>query len=438
MIYDDAKEKQPGKTGTVLSIWISLVILAVLSGCSGSGNKGDGSTGRPELYARQPHMQSRWASFENPTAEKGKAGLENKGAKGHAFDSIAPGETKVLLDVRGAGIVNRIWMTMNPRSPELLRSLRIEMFWDDAPTPAVSAPLGDFFCHILGRGVSVDNELFSNPNGNAFNCYIPMPFKKAARIVVVNDSETTFIQFYYDVDINLTDRPDENALYFHAYWRRERWTKLGEDYEILPPVKGEGRYLGAHVGVITRPDNIGWWGEGGLKIYLDGDSEHPTMMGTGTEDYMGAAWGMPVFKSRYQGCLITDNEHGFHAFYRYHIPDPVYFHQDCRVTMQQIGCTHRETALSLMEKGVPFKAHSIFYVGKAGTKFVRLLDMDPVPDIKDITMPEGYDQEYIFYYRTDDWSSVVFFYLDSPENGLPPMAGRDDRTTGIEGSIPLQ
>ncbi|MBN1290489.1 MAG: DUF2961 domain-containing protein [Candidatus Latescibacteria bacterium] len=418
--------------------WILSIAVFAFAGCIENNDDDDTSSDRTALYTKQPNKQSRWASFENPTAEKGKAGLENKGAKGHAFDSIKPGETKVLLDVHGSGVVNRMWMTMNPRSPELLRSLRIEMFWDDATTPAVSAPLGDFFCHILGQGVPVDNELFSNPNGNAFNCYIPMPFEKAARISVVNDSETTFIQFYYDVNFYLVDRPEEDALYFHAYWRHERWTELGKDYEILPQIKGEGRYLGTHIGVVVRPDNIGWWGEGGLKVYLDGDTEHPTLMGTGTEDYMGAAWGMPVFKSRYQGCLITDNKRGLHAFYRYHVPDPIYFHSDCRVTMQQIGCTHWETAHALMKKGVPFKAHSIFFVGEAGTKFVRLLDMDPTPELKDISVPEGFEHEYIFYYRTDDWSSVAFFYLDKPENGLPKIADKDDRILGIEGNIQVK
>ena len=149
---------------------------------------------------------------------------------------------------------------------------------------------------------------------------------------------------------------------------------------------------------------------------------------------MGAAWGMPTFGYPYQGCLTNDGDTGRHSFYRYHIPDPVYFHEDCRVTMQQIGCSHREILFPLMEKGVQVKPHSVFWVGDNDSKFVRLLDMDPVPDIEDLSIPEGYSREYIFYYRIDDWSAVAFFYLDSPENNLPKIASREDRVIGIEGN----
>ncbi len=388
-----------------------------------------------DLYRYKDNVNTRWASFENPTAEKGRGNIENKGAKGHAFDSLKPGETKIFLDVQSCGVINRIWMTLSDRRPEMLRSLIINMYWDNAPTPAVSAPLGDFFCHILGRGVPFDNALFSDPNGSAFNCFIPMPFRTAAKITVTNDSDKYIRQFYYDINFTLTDRHDDDVLYFHAHWRRERMTTLGKDFEILPLIKGSGRFVGTHIGVITTPENIGWWGEGEINFYLDGDAEYPSLVGTGTEDYIGAALGMPVFKSRYQGCLTHDDERGLHSIYRYHIPDPVYFHTDCRVTMEQIGCLNRENVISLMERGVPTKVHSIFYVRGNDSKFIRLLDMDPVPDIKDIPKPEEWDSEYLFYYRIDDWSAVSFFYLDSPENGLPEIVGREKRIVGLEGNL---
>ena len=129
--------------------------------------------------------QTRWASFENPSGIKGQGAKENMGAKGHAFNCIKAGEGKNLLDIKGCGIITRIWMTVQTDCQRaLLRALRIEMYWDGTSTPAVSAPLGDFFGIALGIRVPFESELFSDPRGRSFNCYIPMPFRKAARIVI--------------------------------------------------------------------------------------------------------------------------------------------------------------------------------------------------------------------------------------------------------------
>ncbi len=290
-----------------------------------------------ELYRRRPDADTRWASFENPSAAKGKAAADNKTAKGHAFEPFRSGETKVLLDVKGSGTIRRIWMTLPERDPQMLRSLRLDMFWDGSPQPAVSVPMGDFFGAILGRAVRLENELFANPEGRSFNCYIPMPFRSAARIVITNESGRDLDSFFYDVDVLMTSRPDPDALYFHAAFRRERWTELGRDFELLPRVRGEGRFLGVHVGVITPQDVTGWYGEGEVKMYIDGDSDLPTIAGTGSEDYIGTGWGQGLFQNRYQGSTVADGTAHQWAFYRYHVPDPVYFHKDLRVTLQQIG-----------------------------------------------------------------------------------------------------
>ena len=132
-----------------------------------------------ELLKIPNDTETRWSSFENPSAGKGSGGSENKKAKGHPSENIAPGETKVLLNVKGTGIIQRMWMTINDRSPAMLRSLRLEMYWDDQTKPAVSVPLGDFFGVGLGRKVSFQNALFSDPEGRSFTCYIPMPYRKA-------------------------------------------------------------------------------------------------------------------------------------------------------------------------------------------------------------------------------------------------------------------
>ncbi|MBN1291693.1 MAG: DUF2961 domain-containing protein [Candidatus Latescibacteria bacterium] len=350
--------------------------------------------------------------------------MSNKGAKGHAFETFSAGETKTLLDIQGCGTVHRIWMTISKRDPVSLRSVRIEMFWDNSATPAVSAPLGDFFCDIHGHMLAFENELFSNPEGRSFNCSIPMPFRTAAKITVTNDSDQDISHIFYDVNFILCESHENDVLYFHAYWSREHRTTIAQDFEILPSVKGSGRFIGTHIGVITNPGNVGWWGEGEFKAYLDGDSEHPTLAGTGTEDYIGTAWGQGVYNHTYQGCLIADGEKGMFGFYRYHINDPIYFHSDCRITMQQIGGTGKKEVLEQLQKGASIKPVSI----DAGEKgFIRLLEGDG-KRLDDASLPDGWTN----FYRRDDWSATAFFYLDSPENGLPKIATVKDRIAGLE------
>ncbi len=379
----------------------------------------------PDLARRRPDAETRWISFENPRGAKGAGGRENKGAKGHAFDSLKAGETKTLLRVQGAGSIRRMWMTFADRSPRMLRSLRLEMYWDNSAEPAVSVPLGDFFGAILGRPVPFESELFANPEGRSFVSYVPMPFRTGARITLTNESSSDIPALFYDVDYLLTEKPDEELLYFHARWRRERWTELGRDFEILPRVRGEGRFLGAHIGVITHPDNLGWWGEGEVKMYVDGDRTLPTIVGTGTEDYIGTAWGQGAFHNRYTGCLVNDEQKGQYSFYRYHVPDPVYFHKDLRVTIHSMGGNTKDKILELMLRGVPLKPVSIDDHGK----FTKLLESTTPQDLAANPAPPD---SWVNVYRKDDWSAVAFFYLDSPTDGLPKLAPPDKRTEGLE------
>ncbi|MGE5647575.1 MAG: glycoside hydrolase family 172 protein [Acidobacteriota bacterium] len=378
-----------------------------------------------DLARRRKDAETRWVSFENPTGAKGQAARENRGAKGHPFDSLKAGETKTLLNVEGAGSVRRIWLTIQNRSPKMLRSLRLEMFWDHASEPAVSAPLGDFFGAILGRLTAFDNELFSSPEGRSFNCVIPMPFRKGAKITLTNESGVDVPELFYQIDYVATPKPDEDSLYFHAYFNRVRWTNLGEDFEFLPRVRGEGRFLGVHFGVITNPVYTGWWGEGEVKMYVDGDTALPTLSGTGAEDYIGTGWGQGVFRNRYQGCLLADDKLGQYSSYRYHVPDPVYFHKDLRVTIQSLGGEEKAKVLEMLAKGAPLKPVTI---GGKGT-LIKLLELDQAPDLASPKFP---DDAWINSYRRDDWSSVAFFYLDSPVNGLPKIAPVEKRVEGLE------
>jgi Protein of unknown function (DUF2961) len=371
------------------------------------------------------NIQSRSVNFENKTGAKGEGGMENRGAKGHAFERLKAGERKVLFDVHGCGIINRIWFTLGKQDPKVLRSLKIEMYWDNARTPAVQAPFGDFFCDIFGKTSSFESYFFSNPQGRAFNCYVPMPFRKAAKIVVTNDSTNTF-NLYYDVDFTLTAPHDRSVMYFHAWWNRVPATKLGKDFIILPEVRGKGRYLGAHIGLMANPVymNLAWWGEGEVKIYLDGDTAYPTITGTGSEDYPGSGYGLGKFNHRFQGCLVADNKKGEYGFYRYHVPDPVFFQKNCKVTLQQMGSAPVKQVMELMDKGAPLEMVS-FVPDDTSQPFLKFLEMPAIPDIK--SLPPG----WVCFYRSDDLSAVAFFYLDSPVDGLPPMAALELRTKGI-------
>ena len=178
------------------------------------------------LYEKPRGVKTRWFSFENTEAGRGRAGMENQGAKGHAFDDLAAGETRTLLNVGGSGTVCRIWLTVGDRGPEMLRSLRLDMFWDGADRPAVSAPLGDFFGVAHGRRTPFECALFSDPEGRSFNCFIPMPFRHGARITLTNELPRRLAHLFYDVDILLGEEHSTETLYFHAHWRREspiRW-----------------------------------------------------------------------------------------------------------------------------------------------------------------------------------------------------------------------
>lgn len=156
------------------------------------------------MYLIPENVQTRWASPENPSAEKGRACFDNDGRKRHPFISLPAGASATLLDLRNtSGTVRRIWITIDDRRPKMLRGFKLEMFWDGAATPAVSVPLGDFFSLGLGRMTTFHSALFSSPEGRSFNCIIPMPFRTGARIVVTNETDVDLNSFYYDVDCRL-------------------------------------------------------------------------------------------------------------------------------------------------------------------------------------------------------------------------------------------
>ena len=320
--------------------------------------------------AKIKHGRSRAINAENPTGEKGKGGMASgvlgQSRKGSpCISELAPGSTTTLADITGPGEIRHIWITVTDRTQHdyfVLRDLILRFYWDDEEDPSVETPLGDFFCCGFGRGCIVNSlPIVVNPT-RGMNCFFPMPFNKRARITIENQHAQAIPAFFYQVDYVLFDEEMSDVSYFHAQWRREAITQKGKDYVILDKVKGKGHYVGTYLALTTLERY--WWGEGELKVYLDGDEEFPTICGTGTEDYFGGAWsfatqengktientyctpfmGYPYYSNN--DALVHNDYHNDdimpqRGFYRWHITDPILFDKDIKVTIQQIGVCHK-------------------------------------------------------------------------------------------------
>jgi hypothetical protein len=379
-----------------------------------------------ELY-KAPSAQTKtvWVSPENASGSKGSAGATNKGAKGRAFITLETGQKVEVLNTNGSGIVRRMWLSGTiPRSADQMQHVRIEMYWDGCKTPAVSAPIGDFFGLGLGKSKAYKNALFSNPEGRSFNFTIPMPFKKSAKIVLVNESSSHAL-IWYDINYTLEKVP-EDAMYFHAYWNHVSKTTLGADYEILPSLKGKGRFIGSNISVIS--DSLlrnTWFGEGEVKVYLDGDNKLPSLSGTGTEDYIGSGWGQGEYQDLHQGSLISDDKNGVYCFYRYHLPDPIFFNSDCKVTLQQIGNSSVENIRALIKKGANIKP--VFFIKQGSSSDIFNLKGNPpiTYGLLDTNFVNGIHNSFfdssnfgMNFYKSDEVSSTAYFYLTKPTNNL--------------------
>jgi hypothetical protein len=287
-------------------------------------------------------QQIRTISFENPSGAKGAAGSEHGGRKGAPNKILAPGEHLVLAEIAGPGRVRHLWMTFPPMPPEAMRALWMEVFYDDAKEPSVSVPCLDFFGLPHGRPAAYASALTAAQEGRGFNAWLPLPFARRIRIELTNGSRRRF-PFYYQVAYTLGPEPAD-AGFLHVAFRRENPTVLRRDFVIADGLAGPGRFLGCNVGirVLSEPD-FSWYGEGEVKMYLDGDGALPTWCGTGLEDYVGTAWGMGSHVTDLQGVPLVLQPPGaaampdFVSFYRWHVPDPITFRRDCRVTIQQIG-----------------------------------------------------------------------------------------------------
>jgi hypothetical protein len=298
--------------------------------------------------------ESRSLSAENPTGAKGAGGMATKKTAPipQAWDQaadlgrgwkIAPcipipaGKTVTLMNHEGPGVVRHMWITFEQK---WRRHLILRIYWDGEKNPSVECPLGDFLCQSWNKNQNISGLAINvNPSGG-MNCFFPMPFRQHARITVENDCPQDMTHFFYTINYTLEPVP-EDCLYLHAQFRRTNPVPYKEAYTILDGVQGHGHYVGTFMS--WQQNNAGWWGEGEIKMYLDGDKAWPTICGTGTEDYFGGAWCFdennfsgPYFgfqhvtgKSMQVGARMT--------LYRFHLQDPVFFKKDLRVTMQALG-----------------------------------------------------------------------------------------------------
>jgi len=347
---------------------------------------------------RLSDAKSRSISPENFTGEKGKGAMATtegsawrsarelgQGWKTSPFVRIPARETFTLADIEGPGCIQQIWLT--PAPLDRTRWMILRFYWDDETHPSVEVPLGDFFACGWARYAQINSLAVCVNPGSAFNSYWQMPFRKKARVTIENLDENQ-ITIYYQINYTLTQVP-EDAAYFHAQFRREDPLKQAGLYTILDGVEGRGHYVGTYMA--WEVHSTGWWGEGEIKFYMDGDKEFPTICGTGTEDYFCGSYNFDTrdaqgkqryteFTGPYAGMPqvirpdgLYDSQQRF-GLYRWHITDPIRFEKDLKVTIQALGW-------------------------KSGGRYLPL---------------------------RDDIASVAFWYQTEPHKPFPPLPSKDE------------
>ncbi|MEJ2705271.1 MAG: DUF2961 domain-containing protein [Sedimentisphaerales bacterium] len=334
-------------------IWIlsvSLVFVLSAGDLRAETQEYDGLDMNMGNLARMSAAQTRSISPENFTGEKGKGGMATEGTGARAARELGqgwkvspsvrinPGQTFVMADVQGAGAIQHIWMT--PTGNNRLNILR--MYWDGEENPSVECPAGDFFACGCGEYAPVTSLAVCVNPGSGFNCYWTMPFHKGFKITMTNMAEKAMV-LYYQIDYTLTAVPKDMA-YFHAQFRRSNPLPFKTDYTILEGVRGRGQYVGTYM--TWGSNSPGWWGEGEIKFFMDGDTKFPTICGTGTEDYFCGSYGFEnpktheyqEFSTPYTGMpQVIKSEHPRFSLYRWHIMDPIRFEKDLKVTIQALG-----------------------------------------------------------------------------------------------------
>ena len=257
---------------------------------------------------------------------------------------VEPGATHVLLDEPGPGVITHIWLTFLGPEPQPWakqgsanhQEMLLRIFWDGRERPAVEAPVGDFFANCFGRRSEVISHPVVVEDADSYNCFWRMPFRKSARIEIVNQSEKPISLLYYNIDWIKKGELPADTPYFHAQYRQEYPVEPGKDYVVLE-TQGKGHYVGTVLGVRTR--SPAWFGEGDEKISIDGEAA-PSIWGTGTEDYFLSAWGLRTTSTPYFGVPYFDQwgiVGGHTSAYRWHVPDPIVFNTGIKVAFEHWG-----------------------------------------------------------------------------------------------------
>lgn len=374
----------------ILRVLLILGLLALIGAGLEAQNANGLGMGMGSL-SRLSHAKTRSISPENFTGEKGKAGMAVEGTGKNAARELGQGwkispsvrikakETFLLGEINGSGAIQHIWMTPTGH----WRFLILRMYWDGESTPSVEVPVGDFFASGWNSYAQLSSIAVCVNPGSALNCYWEMPFKKSARLTIENigDNDATV---YYQIDYTLTDVPSD-AAYFHAQFRRQNPLKYKEVYTLLDGVNGWGQYVGTYMA--WGVNNTGWWGEGEIKFYLDGDKNFPTICGTGTEDYFCGSYDFEnqvthqyeEFTTPYSGLHQVIRPDGLYSsqqrfgLYRWHIMDPIRFEKDLKVTIQALGWRSGGRYLPLQDD---IASVAFWYQTEPHAAFPKLPDKD--------------------------------------------------------------
>ncbi|MBN2658975.1 MAG: DUF2961 domain-containing protein [Spirochaetales bacterium] len=329
--------------------------------------------------------RTRSISAENPTGAKGEGGRAvpekgsaaeklGKGWKARPCITLKAGEETLLADIKGSGVIQHMWFTVSEKA---YRSCILKIYWENQDKPSVQVPMGDFFANGHGIRCSINSMPINVNSHGGFNSYWPMPYKKGCRIAVENRFTSDIDSFFYQITYNERE-VNEEILYFHSQWRRETTDRKNPDFTILPEFRGKGQYVGTYLA--WKQHSNGWWGEGELKFFIDGDREYPTICGTGTEDYVGGAWCFSTgpYSAPFLGYPLhdTSREVHRHGLYRWHILDPIRFDSDLRVTVQALGWYEDIMKFQPLEDDIA--ATSYWYADRPYT------ELEEIPGLEDL------------------------------------------------------
>ncbi len=359
--------------------------------------------------SRLSNAKTRSISAENFNGEKGRGGMATEGTgaacardlgQGWKISPsiiIAPHSVVTLADIAGPGAIQHLWLTTFPTN---WRKLVLRAYWDGEEQPSIETPYGDFFAQGWCERANVNSlPIAINPAGG-FNSYWEMPFRQHARLTIENLGDQEVV-LYYQINYILTDVPAD-AAYFHAQWRRSNPLGYKETHTLLDSVQGKGHYVGTYLA--WQANSPGWWGEGEIKFYMDGDVDFPTICGTGTEDYFGGAWNFEQpggeycpFSTPFLGLpQIIRSDGLYHSqqrfgMYRWHIMDPIRFEENLRVTIQALGWRSGRRYLPLQDD---IASTSFWYQAEPHAPYPRFPDADELEVFTGVTASPGFNNSF--------------------------------------------